>query len=79
MKTTYGVSRGGRSLAKEILSFIKNHDKNNAKITMKYISFVGNSLGGLYTRYAIKELFDDEKGTVAGLIPSHFMVCQTGY
>jgi len=76
VKTTHGVSHGGRSLADEIKSFINTHDKD-AKRRLKYISFVGNSLGGLYTRYAIKELFDEEKGTIAGLIPSHFMTVAT--
>lgn len=74
VKTTHGISRGGRSLAKEIVSFIEKLSQQEAKTTLQYISFVGNSLGGLYARYAVKELFDEDKGTIAGLTPSHFMV-----
>ncbi len=30
------------------------------------ISLIGNSLGGIYCRYAIMELFNKEMGTIAG-------------
>eukprot|EP01084_Bolivina_argentea_P286540 491558_1 len=36
------------------------------------ISLIGNSLGGIYCRYAIMELFNKETGTIAGLRPVSF-------
>lgn len=72
IKTTNGVAKGGKLLAEEILSFIGQLSKSG-KLPEK-ISFVGNSLGGLYVRYAIKELFDPQQATIAGLHPFHFMV-----
>ena len=32
------------------------------------VSLVGNSLGGLYTRFAVGELFDEATGTLEGAI-----------
>lgn len=72
IKTTNGVAIGGKLLAEEILSFIGQLPDNGK--SLQKISFVGNSLGGLYVRYAIKELFDPQQATIAGLYPCHFMV-----
>ena len=61
-KTTDGIVEGGKRLAREVQTFIESdyrsqqnqHQNQNASI-----SFVGNSLGGLYARYALS------------IIPSH--------
>ena len=36
---------------------------------LRYISIVGNSMGGLFARYAIGLLFDVDQGTICGLEP----------
>ena len=41
---------------------------------LKRISFIGNSLGGVYTRYAIKLLYNPSNQLMDGLIPYYFMV-----
>jgi len=71
-KTTDGIIKGGTRLAKEIENFILNDtaeqldrdDVSNIRERHVSISFVGNSLGGLYARYAISLLpaeLDEEK------------------
>ena len=65
-----GVENGGSSLAKEILDQVKESGH------LKRISFVGNSLGGLYARYAIHVLYDND-GSIAGLKPQCFMTIAT--
>ncbi len=60
-QTTDGIAKGGYRLAREVEEFIqrdlqKHSDvKDNEDIHVS-ISFVGNSLGGLYARYALSEL-----------------------
>eukprot|EP00903_Cladosiphon_okamuranus_P019438 g17873.t1 len=73
-KTKDGVAAGGGRLAKEILELV------GSTPTLSRISFVGNSLGGLYVRYAAKVLYENgdaggpaEGATIAGLKPSVFM------
>ena len=66
-----GVKSGGEKLASEILGCIANNGQ------LKRLSVVGNSLGGLYMRYAMKILFDDSDGTVGGLQPHRFMSIAT--
>jgi hypothetical protein len=54
-KTNDGVENGGRRLVEELKTVLKKESKaRNSKIVT--VSFVGNSLGGLYSRYAIVEL-----------------------
>lgn len=55
-------------MAREVLTITRNDP------SLTKISFVGNSLGGLYCRYAVKELYDNSTGLVAGLAPVSFMV-----
>jgi hypothetical protein len=81
-KTYDGIGNGGKRLAEEIKDYVKrsiSHIKqsqhsqkcdkatttDSANIT---ISFVGNSLGGLYSRYAIAELFNDRHGMKNGFV-----------
>jgi hypothetical protein len=52
-KTSDGVISGGSRMADEINSAIADISKHHDKITL---SFVGNSLGGLYARYAVSEI-----------------------
>ena len=67
-KSVQGIVTGGESLAKEITDLIKEIPD------LRKISFVGNSLGGLYARYAIKVLHDSKTNLVANLEPQNFMV-----
>jgi len=66
-KTTDGISNGGKRLAEEIQQFIQrdialqlqnnpHHDEKHHGRIFVGISFVGNSLGGLYARYALSLL-----------------------
>jgi len=69
-KTTDGIAIGGIRLAQEIQQFIINDVQNNMDGSATSsnealepehhctISFVGNSLGGLYARYALSKLPD---------------------
>ena len=63
-----GIEEGAKRLATEVKSLKDLHP------SLTHISLVGNSLGGLYCRFAIKELFDPDSGLVAGLHPLNFMV-----
>uniref|UniRef100_A0A061RZM0 Alpha beta-hydrolases superfamily protein n=1 Tax=Tetraselmis sp. GSL018 TaxID=582737 RepID=A0A061RZM0_9CHLO len=45
--------------------------------TLTKISFVGHSLGGLISRYAIGRMFDPGSGTILGLAPAHFVTMAT--
>lgn len=71
LKTLSGVRDGGRGLSLEIKKTISQYQG------LEKISVVGNSLGGLYARYAIKELFDPKAGTIGGLDPHCFMTIAT--
>jgi len=41
--------------------------------SLRSISLVGNSLGGLYARHAAAELWDAQSGRIAGLEPDAFV------
>lgn len=69
LRSQNGIEKGAKNLALEILSILAS----NTHLTR--ISFVGNSLGGLYTRYVAKELYDQSSGLIAGLRPHYFLVC----
>uniref|UniRef100_A0A7S3UFU8 DUF676 domain-containing protein n=1 Tax=Picocystis salinarum TaxID=88271 RepID=A0A7S3UFU8_9CHLO len=88
-KTKDGVVQGGDRLAQEVKQVLDRHRGN---VPLKRIHFVGNSLGGLYCRYAVAVLFEPctrvEKdgsckcgcggaGRVAGLIPHSFVTIAT--
>jgi len=64
-KTRDGVSSGGNRLAAEIEETVKSTP------SLEYFSIVGNSLGGLYARYAVMKLYSD--GKIANLEPMNFM------
>jgi hypothetical protein len=61
-KTTDGIAKGGHRLASEIREVVEAHP------SLKFISMVGNSLGGCYVRFAAHLLLD-ENGLMAGLHP----------
>lgn len=71
LRTLYGVEKGGCLLAEEVLQTCRKYN------SFRRISFVGNSLGGLYARYAVRELFDPSLGLIAGLQPQHFVTIAT--
>jgi hypothetical protein len=58
-KTTDGIVNGGMRLRDEVENFIIRHEKciEEGDVNVS-VSFVGNSLGGLYSRYAISCLAD---------------------
>ncbi|KAJ8614500.1 hypothetical protein CTAYLR_000764 [Chrysophaeum taylorii] len=62
-RTTDGLAAGGRRVADEVSRF--------EAPSLRTISFLGNSLGGLYARYALAHLFDGN--LVAGLVPAAFV------
>lgn len=61
--TNDGADQAGTRLAKEVLEVVSKHKK------LEEISFVGMSMGGLISRYAIGVLYREEDGTIAGLKP----------
>jgi len=62
-RTRDGVAAGGRRLAEEVKLIAEKHP------SLLKLSLVGNSLGGLYARYAATELLNKTSGMMAGLIP----------
>jgi hypothetical protein len=60
-KTTDGVANGGCRLAAEIIDLVENSP------SLTHISLVGNSLGGLYSRYAAALLYTRQGGGALGL------------
>ena len=67
MRSFHGVKLGGSRLAEEVRELVSAGSYQS-------ISFVGNSLGGLYARYAIRLLFNHSDATIAGLTPSRFLL-----
>lgn len=66
-RTRDGVAAGGRRLASEVDQLASRNPG------LQTISLVGNSLGGLYARYAAAELLDEASGRIAGLQPDAFV------
>jgi hypothetical protein len=56
--THNGIDRGGERLAQEIRDVVAKPENCN----LKYISFLGNSMGGLFIRFSLGLLFDVETG-----------------
>ena len=73
MNSLQGLRIGGETLVTEIKNVI-NKDANK---NLQRISFVGNSLGGLYVRYAIHLLYDESTGRIAGLQPHRLLTIAT--
>lgn len=71
MKTFDGIEEGGSRLASEVRDLVSQNP------SLHEISFVGNSLGGIYARYAMGLLYDREHGRIAGLTPHTFLTTAT--
>ena len=63
--TRDGVAAGGKRLAEEVRGLARRNP------SLESLVLVGNSLGGLYVRYAAAELMQDDRGAqrMAGLVP----------
>jgi alpha-beta hydrolase superfamily lysophospholipase len=59
-------------LAKNVKEEIMNVLEQNPQLSR--VSFIGNSLGGLVVRAVVKELFNLDDGTFAGLHPGFILV-----
>lgn len=70
-RTDDGVASGGLRLAEELRAVVA------ATPRATHLSVVGNSLGGLYARYALPLLHDDATSTVCGLVPATFLTTAT--
>ena len=73
--STDGISKGGQRLAAEISEWIQLHttevqQSKQSDSTIMTLSLIGNSLGGLYSRYALAELdlFNDDKNKILPLL-----------
>ncbi|GMH33536.1 hypothetical protein BSKO_01370 [Bryopsis sp. KO-2023] len=62
-----GVEACGQKLAREVRRIVGEHK------SLKRISFVAFSIGGLFSRYACGVAFDPKTKTVFGLEPCHFL------
>jgi hypothetical protein len=73
-QTLDGVMAGAQRCAREVQAAVQG-----AEGRLSHISFVGNSLGGIYARAAAALLYNDEggEGTVAGLRPDTFCTIST--
>lgn len=67
-RTHDGVRAGGDRLAKDVKDVISQYE------SLKRISFVGFSLGGIYVRYAVALLFDAKSGCVGGLVAGRLAI-----
>ena len=70
-KSLRGVEKGGSDLAEEIIQYISENTN------VRRISIAAHSLGGLYARYAVKLLYNDSNGAIAGLVPCRFVSIAT--
>ncbi|KAJ6801173.1 putative lipase [Iris pallida] len=70
-KTFSGIDGAGRRLADEVLNLVQKTE------SLKKISFLAHSLGGLFARYAISILYSSETGKLAGLEPVNFITLAT--
>ncbi|ONK66877.1 uncharacterized protein A4U43_C06F12970 [Asparagus officinalis] len=70
-KTFSGIDGAGRRLADEILSVVKTTE------SLKRISVLAHSLGGLFARYAMAMLYSSDTGKIAGLEPINFITLAT--
>jgi len=79
--TSDGVVKGGQRLAAEINNWIREHvdiageDISKDTSTIFTLSLIGNSLGGVYSRYAISELF--RLGTLSSKKIMPLVFCST--
>ena len=67
--THEGIDKAGERLARETRDVAAIYKSAG----LRYISFVGNSMGGMFARYAIGLLFDPSRETICGLKPVSFV------
>ncbi len=67
-----GVPNGARRVAEEIQAVARAY-----KASLRTVSLVGNSLGGLYARHCAAQLYDPETCTIAGLVPDTYLTTAT--
>ncbi|KAL6544846.1 hypothetical protein OROMI_023708 [Orobanche minor] len=77
IKTFTGIGGAGKRLADEVMQVVKNTE------SLKKISFLAHSLGGLFSRYAIAVLYtpnassSSNKGLIAGMEAINFITLAT--
>jgi hypothetical protein len=67
LQTFHGIDTCGKRLAEEIRLVVAKYP------SLKYISFLGHSMGGLLVRHAVGHLYNPSSMLVAGLQPIHFI------
>lgn len=76
MRSFDGVVAGGERIVDEVETFAEEYDEKR-KGPLTKISFVGNSMGGLYCRYALTRLYERETKTILGMEMHTFMTTAT--
>lgn len=71
LQTFEGIDVCGERLAQEVRTVAARHP------SLRRVSILAHSMGGLISRYAAGRLFDPGSGTVAGLRPCHFVAMAT--
>eukprot|EP00455_Lapot_gusevi_P049821 TRINITY_DN7131_c0_g1_i2.p1 TRINITY_DN7131_c0_g1~~TRINITY_DN7131_c0_g1_i2.p1 ORF type:complete len:443 (-),score=39.73 TRINITY_DN7131_c0_g1_i2:144-1472(-) len=66
-KTSAGIAVGGQRICDEVREVVSRHPH------ITKVSFVGSSLGGLYSRYAVNFLFGQESCLPAHIRPGAFL------
>merc|ERR1712176_29035 len=66
-KTLDGIDKCGSRLIQEVKTFVSEHK------SLRTISFIGHSMGGLIARYAVGHAYNQEDKTVFCLEPLHFI------
>jgi hypothetical protein len=80
MRSFDGIVAGGERIVDELEEFIENYDDDDdgkKRTNLKWISFVGNSMGGLYCRYVLTRLFERDSKTICGLEMHTFLTTAT--
>jgi len=73
--TQAGVDVGGKRLAEEVENLTKKLVTEHPKL--RYFSIVGHSLGGLFSRYAIGVLYENNYFDTYKLTPKHYISLAT--
>jgi len=76
MRSFDGVIAGGERIVDEVESFVEEYDAKR-KGPLAKISFVGNSMGGLYCRYVLTRLYERETKTILGMEMHTFLTTAT--
>lgn len=76
MRSFDGIVAGGERIVDEVEAFAEEYDAKT-KGPLKKISFIGNSMGGLYCRYALTRLYERKTKTIMGMEMHTFMTTAT--